>query len=95
VVAAEANDRRSPHAGLVAGDLLHQLGESLGVCAPGFVSARIEKRRNADGCGFGLILGHEFALGFIIQSLRDKFYLPPGSNSKNGRPLSTNIREVV
>src|SRR6202522_2821827 len=60
VVAVEADDRRSPHGGLVTSNLLHQLGQSLGVYASRLVSARIEKRRNADGCGFGLILGHDY-----------------------------------
>ncbi len=52
--------RRAPHRGLVTGNPLHQLGQNLGVCASLFVNARIEKCRNTDGCGFGLILGHEF-----------------------------------
>jgi hypothetical protein len=48
---------------LVAGDLLHQLGHSLGVCASRLVRARIEKRRSAESCAFGLILGHAVPSG--------------------------------
>jgi hypothetical protein len=48
-----------PHRGLDASDLLHQLSQSLGVCASLLVIARIEKRCNAESCGLGLIVGHE------------------------------------
>src|SRR5271154_792273 len=64
VVAAKADDRWSPHLGLLARRTLHQLNQRLGVRTLGLVRERIEIRRNTYLGGLGLAIRHSCLSSF-------------------------------